>query len=501
MSAPTLRLATTLLFLSACAPTHNAPMTRLTQVPADARFAQLRTELQGMVDAGELQSLAIGVLRDGNVVWAEALGWADREAGVAATVTTRYGIASVGKALTATAAMTLIEGGKLDLDRRVDQILGDDALHIYAGERAPTVRELLNMTSGVPHGAITYRTTAHPSERELMENRFIVVFPPGDVFHYSNFSMAVADSVIEAVSGEAFGDFLRAHVLSPLNMSDSAIGIARGLPAPAVRYDESKERVGTIEPFPRSSRQINASLADLLYFAAFHLGTPMDGQKQILSDASLDALHTERSDLPGAHIALGWGSLDLGNGHRWIVSSGNDMGVQSNITLLPHAGVGVVVLTNSSGYHVDTIAIKAADVLAPGFAEDAIAAINAFQGRSRPFEGSPQWTGDWKGFVKTADGDLPVSMIVGADGTVEIELLGQGAKPVTDAVMRDGLFTGIFQGTLPLEERPAGEHRVELGIHSSGDEIVGFALANFRTERGKFELPTFIRLQRQESAQ
>ena len=468
-------------------------------MPADARFAQFRAELQGMVDEGELQSLAIGAVRDGQVVWAEALGWADREAGVAATVDTRYGIASVGKAVTATAAMTLIERGKLDLDGGVDKILGADALRIHAGERAPTVRELLNMTSGVPHGAITYRTTAHPAERELMRDRFIVVFPPGNVFHYSNFSMAVADSVIERVSGEAFNDFLRAHVFLPLGMGDSSIGAVGRLPSPAARYDDSGERIGAIKPFPRSSRQMNASLADLLKFGAFHLGTPMDGQKQILSNASLDALHTERSDLPGAHVALGWGSLVLGSGHRWVVSSGNDMGVQSNITLLPHAGVGVVVLTNSSGYQVDEIAIRAADIIAPGFAEDAIAAMNAFQGRSRPFEGSPKWAGVWRGSVETADGDLAVSMTVGADGSVEIELLGQGAKPVNEAVMRDGLFTGVFRGTLPLEERPAGEHRVELGLHSSGDEIVGFALANFRTERGKFELPTPIRLQRQES--
>jgi CubicO group peptidase (beta-lactamase class C family) len=97
-------------------------------IAPDVRFSTLRDEFKSMVDAGELSSLAVGVVEDGRIVWAEAFGVADRENGVPATVNTRYGVASLGKSITATAAMRLVEKGRLDLNATVARILGDDYL-------------------------------------------------------------------------------------------------------------------------------------------------------------------------------------------------------------------------------------------------------------------------------------------------------------------------------------------------------------------------------------
>ena len=487
------------LLAIACPQTSTAETKKpLPDVSVDHRFDGVATDLRNMVSSGTLQSLSVGVVEDGRVVWAEAWGWADRETDVKAAITTGYGLASVGKAITATGVMTLVERGALDIDTGVNEILGDDALQLFTGRRAPTVRELLNMTSGIPHGAITYRTTDHAVESQLMKDRFIVVFPPGEVFHYSNFSMAVADSVIEQVSGQPFGDFIRSSIFEPLDMQHSSVGNDRNLPAPATRYFDDGKLVGSIGPFPRSSRQMNASAVDLLNFARFHLSTLTDHQKSIFSDSGIHALHFEKSEIPDAHMALGWGNFDLGGGRHWVASSGNDMGVQSHITLLPHANIGVVVLTNSSGYQADEIAIQIADAASPGFATDAIAVIEAFQARSHSLTESTGWAGEWVGSVRTADGDRAVSMHVGSEGDIEVQVSGQSEKTLDDAEIRDGLLTGTFQGRLPLEERVAEEHRIELTLHRLGNEIVGFALSNFRSERGKFELPTFIQLERKE---
>lgn len=241
---------------------------------------------------------------------------------------------------------------------------------------------------------------------------------------------------------------------------------------------------------------MNASAVDLLNFARFHLGTLMDHQKSILSDSGIHALHFEKSEIPDAHMALGWANFDLGGGRHWVASSGNDMGVQSHITLLPYANIGVVVLTNSSGYQADEIAIQIADAASPGFATDAIEVIEAFQARSHSLTESTDWDGEWVGSVRTADGDRAVSMRVGSEGDVKVQVSGQSEKTLDDAEIRDGLLTGTFQGRLPLEERVAEEHRIELTLHRLGNEIVGFALSNFPSERGKFELPTFIQLER-----
>ncbi|MGE3397556.1 MAG: serine hydrolase domain-containing protein [Sphingomonas sp.] len=470
-----------------------AAATDVRQTPADSRFDAIRAELRQLTEAGTVQSVSIGVLADGRVVWAESFGWADREARRAPTVDTPYAIASLGKAVTATAALTLVQNGRLALDRPVTDVLGADAVRLSAGGQAPTLRQLLNMTGGVPHGAVTYRTSERPTDQAIETSRFITVFPPGEVFHYSNFSIALVDAEIERASGAGFGDYLRDAVFAPLAMTHSVVG-ASG--AAAVRYLENGERMGEIAPFPRSSRQIHSSLTDLLRFGAFHLGTPLRGQQAILSDDLRLAQQTERSGLPGAHMALGWASLDIGEGRRWVIGSGNDMGAQATLILLPHANVAVAVLINSSGYQSDELAIRTADAVAPGFAARAMAAAQAFEAHSRPFTTSPEWTGRWSGTIQTPSGPTPLTLEIRSDNSLQASIDGQPPRAIEGATLREGLLTGATTGRLALEETPPDEHRIEFGLRRADDRLTGFVLANFPSARGKFEMPAFVSLRR-----
>lgn len=479
------------IFLSGCASIAPEPPAEslATPVMADARFSPLRNEFKSMVDSGELVSLAIGVMEDGDVVWAEAFGWSDREAQAAATLSTRYGLASLGKSVTATAAMTLVENRKLSLDANVTDYV---ELKNYTGGKSPTIRQLLNMTSGVPHGAMTYVTPAHPGEADIMKDRGIVVFAPGETFH-SNFSIAVLDEVIEKASRTPFPALMRGSVFAPLGMTESSVGATV---APAARYGADDALLGPIYPLPRSSRQMQASLHDLLKYAAFQLGTPLAGSRAILSKASLDEMHNEVSGAPGAHMALGWASMDIGEGKRWLISSGNDMGVQSSLTLLPESGVGVVVLTNTSGYQADEIGVRIADAAAPGFLAKAMAAIGAFEGQSMPYAPSSEWLGEWSGIVKSADGDIATTIRFGNDGSVRVTFGDAPPVPLADPGVRHGLLTGSFEGVLSLEESARMPHRVEVGLQRKGETLEGFMLANFRNDNGKFEIPTYARLTR-----
>jgi hypothetical protein len=373
-------------------------------------------------------------------------------------------------------------------------MLGRDALRVPAGTRSPTVRELLDMTAGIPHGALTYRVPDHPAESDVLRRQSVVVFPPGEVFHYSNFSIAVADAVVEAASGLPFADFLRQRIFAPLQMTHSSLGPSGEHPA-AQRYNAAGEAQIDVR-FPRSSRQMQASLVDLLKFAAFQLGTPLPGQQPVLGAASIAAMQRERSAAPGAHVALGIGNLDIGQGQRWIVSSGNDIGVQSHLTLLPHDGLGVVVLLNDSGDSADEWGIRIADAAVTGFAERAMGAARAHQSRTGPFTASPDWAGEWTGDVATASGPTPVWLGIDADGAVRIALGTRPPVVLEETRSRDGTLTGSFTARLPLDELPDGDHLVELTIRRHGDRLAGFLLANFRTARGKFEIPVPVSLRR-----
>ncbi|MEZ5920766.1 MAG: serine hydrolase domain-containing protein [Parvularculaceae bacterium] len=473
----------------------SAPSTQTATTPGtDSRLDSIRSEINGLVVDGTLASAAIGVIVDRKVVWAETFGDADKAGEVTATVHTPYGVASMGKALTATAIMTLVQSGKLDLDEDVVDILGPNSIRISAGTRAPTVRELLNMSSGVPHGALTYTVDPPANQAKILDDQSIVVFPAGSTFHYSNFSMAIAERIIAKISGVSYDAYMRDAVFAPLGMRDARIGA--NAPGAVARYRDNGAPYGPLTPYPRSSRQISASLSDLLRFAAFQLQTPFAGQRNILTPEWLAVMQNERAKIAGAHLALGIANFDLGGGRRWLISSGNDMGVQSSMTLLPEEGVGVVFLTNSSGYQADEIGLKAADAIIPGFIRQATDVIGEFEGRTTAFHPDAGWRGGWRGVVKSASGDIAITLQVDDAGGVMIGYDGAPTVGATEISIRDGMLSGVFEGVLPLEETPDGPHRIEFSLIRQDGRLIGFALANFGSKRGKFEIPTPLQLHR-----
>src|SRR5207248_664015 len=96
-------------------------------------------------------SLAVAVARDGEIVWEEGFGWADRAARIPADAHTPYSLASISKPVTATAMMVLVERGKVDLDQPVESYLRGCHLNARAGSaEEATVRRVANHTAGLP---------------------------------------------------------------------------------------------------------------------------------------------------------------------------------------------------------------------------------------------------------------------------------------------------------------------------------------------------------------
>jgi hypothetical protein len=274
-------------------------------------------------------------------------------------------------------------------------------------------------------------------------------------------------------------------------MKDARIG--PNAPSAAARYRSDGTRLERLWPLPRSSRQISASLDDLLNFAAMNLKAPINGGAAPLAASSIDRLQNEKSGLPGAHIALGIGNFDLGGGKRLVASSGNDMGVQSSMFLLPESGLGAVVLSNSSGYHSDELAMKLLDAMEPGFLDALVPVISAFEARTTPFSPTAEWLGAWRGEIRSQGKAIPVSLTV-TEADVRVRINEGAATNVTELAMRDGMVTGAFEGILELYEKPEGPHRIEISLIADSGELTGFALANFRSSRGKFEIPAAMRL-------
>jgi CubicO group peptidase (beta-lactamase class C family) len=177
-------------------------------------------------------SVAIG--RSGRLLYQEAFGWADREAGEAATTAHLFRICSISKPITSVAVFTLVEAGRLRLE---DKVFGPDGLLGIDYEKPPyedhlpeiTVEHLLTHTSGAwPNNSVDPMFDRKDlTQAELIDTTLRYQAPvdrPGYSFAYSNFGYCLLGRVIERIAGRPYAEFVRESVLNRCGISDMTIG-------------------------------------------------------------------------------------------------------------------------------------------------------------------------------------------------------------------------------------------------------------------------------------
>lgn len=161
------------------------------------------------------------VLRD-SVHLAAGWGYANVEHQVPVSDRTIFQSGSVGKQFTAAATLALVDDGRLRLDDPLLRWIPD------AGRqwRDVTIRHLLSHTSGIPtysEDLINYRQDYSEADLVRLVRTLRPDFAPGERFSYSNTGFILLGIIVRAVSGEFYGDFLRARVWQPLGMPTARV--------------------------------------------------------------------------------------------------------------------------------------------------------------------------------------------------------------------------------------------------------------------------------------
>lgn len=261
----------------------------LTPVAIDS----LRSTIRRRMAAEHAPSLAVAVARQGRIVWEEGFGMADQERGMPATAKTLYSIASISKPITATALMTLVERGKIDLERPANDYLGTPGITGLAGDASgATVRRLLSHTAGLPT-YVRYAfegDSAHADLDRAIARYAIAVYPPGRLYDYSNLGYGILGKIIERVSGRRYEDYVRDEVFVPLGMAASTIGTGAGIADAAVRYSEAGKPLPFYDTDHRGASGVYTSAHELIRFAMFQLRDHARDQKRILSDQTIESM-------------------------------------------------------------------------------------------------------------------------------------------------------------------------------------------------------------------
>ncbi|WP_442510659.1 serine hydrolase domain-containing protein [Novipirellula sp. SH528] len=244
---------------------------------ADA-LAKVDAAMQESIDENRIPGGIVMIARHGKVVLHKAYGKMDLEADKPMKPDTIVRIYSMSKAITTAAAMMLHEEGKLDVNDPVSKYLPElKNVHVSTdGETRPanqtmTIADLMRHTAGYTYGR-SGNSLHDDAFKELdmlqrddslqaMQTKLAklpLVFEPGTDWQYG-ISIDVLGRVIEVVSGEPLGDFLRKRIFDPLGMKDTGFFVpAEKVGRFAANYNTDGKGKLTIGDAPSESPYLKA---------------------------------------------------------------------------------------------------------------------------------------------------------------------------------------------------------------------------------------------------
>jgi len=324
--------------------------TALAQLPAS-------DELGNRVDAVAKQLLSrhtvgvsIAVAREGRLILAHGYGMANVEHSVAVTPETVFHIASISKNILAAVVLQLVDQGKLRLDDDVTKYVPEAPTQ---GRRV-TVRQLLNHTSGIysftslPNAADNERLElTHEQVLRLIKDRPFD-FEPGTRWRYDNSAFYLAGMVVERVTKQEYGAYVREHVFKPLGMSSASLCYARMIvPHLASGYEVDGGALVNAAfmtwKLPFAGGAVCATATDLAKWQA-----ALDSGR-VLTPSSLALMRTPTTLADGTKIDYGLGTrLGSLDGHRVLGHYGGESrgGFRPLLESFPDDHLTIVILMN-----------------------------------------------------------------------------------------------------------------------------------------------------------
>lgn len=296
----------------------------------------IQEEMQEM----KIPGLAVAIVSGTSTIYLKGFGKAN-ESGAKVTEKTAFFIGSSSKSFTAMAIMQLAEAKALDIDDPVINYLPDFKGVKNADE--VTIRQLLNHTSGFStyEGMKIFNREAEESLSQLCENLHNIRLSrkPGASYEYSNINYVILGSIIEAVSGMTYENYIVNKIFKPLDMKRSFADYRK-----ALNYGLEKG----YQPVLGFVRQTEFEFHPEIIPAGYIVSCAEDMSKYliaqlnggILSMDGLSMLHT-KSSKTSDHYGLGW--FDYG---ELVHHGGSAENYHANMMLLPSRGLGIAILYN-----------------------------------------------------------------------------------------------------------------------------------------------------------
>jgi len=352
------------------------------------------------VRSSEQPGCAIAVAWRGEVVLEAAFGHADLNTGEALTPRHRFRVASHSKSFTAAGILKLREQGRLKLDDAV----GQSVRGLHPDIASATLAQVLSHSAGIVRDGpdCLYWSDRAPYLDESALRGELEAAPAIDAntrLKYSNHGFGLAGLVIEAITGEPYGVWVRREVVDAAGLTETTPDVPLPVDAPFARGHSGKALLGRRLVFPgdqptnalASATGFVSTAADL---ARFYAQLSPAAETSILSVASRREMGRAQWKDPWSAIPTSYGLGTIGSTFdTWegVGHSGGFQGYLSRTSTVAAHDLTVCCLTNSI------------DGPAHVWLDGAMAILKGFQESGPPAACLADWTGRWWGVWGATD--------------------------------------------------------------------------------------------------
>lgn len=316
----------------------------------------------------QVPGLSAAIVVDGELVYEQGYGLADVENEVPATTETVYRLASISKMITATAAMQLVEQGKMDLDAPIQKYVPS-----FPEKQAPITAELLLAhQSGIRHyqgdevRSITFYSRVADALTIFQDDPLL--FDPGQKYSYTTYGFNLLGAAIEGASGQDYVSYVQEHIGKPAGMTTLQ---------PDNPYKIIPHRAAGYRPhgFGNSRSLRNDYMVDVTNKipGGGWCGTPGDLARftialcagKLVKPETLERMWTPRKTASGEETRAGYGCFvgEIGS-QRVILHSGGQPKVSTFLIFAPESKTAVAMMCNLRGTNLSECAGELIKLLA-----------------------------------------------------------------------------------------------------------------------------------------
>ena len=320
----------------------------------------LAKQVREVLDKYHVPGASVAVFRNFRIEWARGYGLANVDTGQAVAPGTLFQAASISKPVAAVAAMRLVQAGKLDLDRNVNEYLTTWKLPENDLTRATpvTLRRILSHTAGLTvHGFGGYEAGVPiPSVVQVLNGvapanseAVRVTVPPDTRFEYSGGGYTILQQLLVDVTHTPFPELMRREVLDPAGMRASTY--EQPLPRPrlgaaSAGHEKGKVIASQRHVYPEMAAAGLSTTASDLARLAIAVQRARLGQATRLLSRENALLMTTPVPIPEA-FGLGFENFPPKEKDQpYFGHTGGNAGYRTWLLASKEGGHGVVVLTN-----------------------------------------------------------------------------------------------------------------------------------------------------------